>query len=139
MSKFFEDLGNKAKGLFTKAQEVVENGCDRFVLSQEIEAQKNAVKELFAELGRLTYHGNAELAGVRPKAEIMTDLQAATAKLTSLEEQYEELTTPAEDPDINLQTEADEEVPVASHFCHKCGQPQDEGDLFCNKCGTKLK
>lgn len=138
MSKFLDDLGSKAKGLFTKAQEVVENGCDRFVLSQEIEAQKNAVKELFAELGRLTYHGSAELAGVRSKAEILTDLQAATSKLTSLEEQYEELTAPVEEPDINLQVE-EEEVPVASRFCHKCGEPQDEGDLFCNKCGTKLK
>lgn len=139
MSKFFDDLGTKAKGLFTKAQTAVENGCDRFVLSQEIQAQKLSVKELFAELGRLTYHGSAELAGVRPKQEIMTDIAAAVAKLTSLEEQYEELTAPVEEPDIDLQTEEEEEVPAASRFCHKCGQPQDEGDLFCNKCGTKLK
>lgn len=139
MSKFFEDLGNKAKNIFTRAQEVVESGCDRFVLSQEIQAQKGAVNELFAELGRLTYHGNAELAGVRPKQDIMTDISAAVAKLTSLEEQYEELTSPAEEPDIDLQTEVQEEVPAAARYCHKCGEPQDENDLFCNKCGTKLK
>lgn len=135
MSKFFDDLGNKAKRVFTRAQEVVENGCDRFVLSQEIDAQKDSVNKLFAELGRFAYHGSAELAGVRPKQEITADISAAVAKLTALEEQYEELTAPVERPDIDLQTEE----PVANCFCHKCGQPQDEGDLFCNKCGTKLK
>ena len=139
MGRFFEDLGSKVKGVFNQAQTAVENECERFQLSKEIDAQRLATKELFAELGRLTYHGNAELAGVRPKQEIMVDIAAAAAKLEALEEQYEELTSSKEEPDIDLQTEAEEEVPVAGRFCHKCGQAQDEGDLFCNKCGTKLK
>ena len=134
MSKFFDELGKKAQGLFAKAQTAVENGCDRFLLSQEIDAQRLAVNELFAELGRLAYHGNAELAGVRPQPEITNDIRAAVEKLSALEEQYAEITAPDEEPDIDLDDE-----PVANCFCHKCGQPQDEGDLFCNKCGTKLK
>ena len=133
MGKFFEDLGKKAKGIVEKTQETVENGCERFRLSQDIQAQQAAVKELFAELGRLTYHGNAELAGVRPKPEIMTDIAAAAAKLEALEQEYEELTAPKEEPDIDLTVE-----PTANCFCHKCGAPQPDENDFCPKCGTKL-
>ncbi len=138
MGKFFEDLGKKAESLFSKAQTAVENGCERFQLSQDIQAQKLAVNDLFAELGRLTYHGNAELAGVRPKPEITADIAAAAAKLAALEEQYEEITAPQEEPDIDLQPEAEEQVPTANCFCHKCGTPQPKENDFCHKCGTKL-
>ena len=133
MSKFFEELGRKAKGFVEKTQETVETSCERFKLSQDIQAQQTAVKELFAELGRLTYHGNAELAGVRPKQEIMTDIAAAAAKLEALEQEYEELTVPKEEPDIDLNVE-----PTANCFCHKCGAPQPDENDFCPKCGTKL-
>ena len=27
----------------------------------------------------------------------------------------------------------------AARFCHQCGQPATAGDVFCRKCGTKLK
>ena len=27
----------------------------------------------------------------------------------------------------------------AARFCHHCGQPAQAGDVFCRKCGTKLK
>lgn len=133
MSKFWENWGKKAEDALSKAQTVMENGCDRFLLSQDIRAQKNSLNELFAELGRLAYHGNAELAGVRPKSEIMADISAAASKLEALEEQYEEMTVPKEEPDIDLKVE-----PEATCFCHKCGTPQPDGNDFCHKCGTKL-
>ena len=133
MGKFFDDLSKKAKGFVEKTQETVEVGCERFRLSQDIQAHKHAMNELFAELGRLTYHGNAELAGVRPKPEIMNDIAAAAAKLEALEEEYEELTAPKAEPDIDLNVEA-----VANCFCHKCGTPQPDENDFCHKCGAKL-
>lgn len=133
MGKFFEDFGKKAKGFVEKTQETVEASCERFKLSQDIQAHKRAMNELFAELGRLTYHGNAELAGVRPKAEIMNDISAAAAKLDALETEYEELVNPKEEPNIDLNVE-----PTASCFCHKCGTPQPDENDFCHKCGAKL-
>ena len=136
MNKFLDDLGNKAKSLFGKAQTAVEVGCDRFNLSLEIQAQQHALKELFTELGRLTYHGNADLAGVRPKQEILADITAASEKLQALEEAYAELNDAKEDPGIDLAEEPEESA--ASCFCHKCGTPQPEGNDFCHKCGTKL-
>jgi hypothetical protein len=27
----------------------------------------------------------------------------------------------------------------AARFCHQCGQPAQAGDVFCRKCGTRLK
>ena len=133
MSKFFESFGNKAKQFVEKTQETVEISCERFRLSQDIQAQKAAVNQLFAELGRLAYHGTAELAGVRPKQEIMYDISAAAAKLDALEQEYEELTSPAEELEIDPTVE-----PTANCFCHKCGTPQPDGNDFCHKCGTKL-
>lgn len=133
MSKLFENWGKKAEDVISKAQDMMEAGCERFKLSQDIQALKNAMNELFTELGRLSYHGNAELAGVRPRQPIVDDITAAAAKLAALEEQLEELTAPKEEPDIDLTVE-----PPASCFCHKCGRPQPEENDFCHKCGTKL-
>jgi len=134
MGRFFDALGKKAGDLFNKAQTAVEEGCERFQLCQDIQQHKDSLQKLFAELGRLTYHGNAELAGVRPKPDIVADITAACEKLVALEAQLEEMSVPKEEPDIKLDIE-----PTAGRFCHKCGTPQDEDDLFCNKCGTKLK
>lgn len=133
MGKFFENWGKKAEDMLSKAQDVVEAGCERFRLSQDIQAHKDAMHELFAELGRLSYHGNAELAGVRPRQAIVDDISAAAEKLAALEDQLEEMTTPKGNPDIDLTVES-----PANCFCHKCGQPQPEGNDFCHKCGTKL-
>lgn len=133
MSKFFENFGKKAKEFAEKTQETVETSCERFKLSQDIQAQKAAVNQLFAELGRLAYHGTAELAGVRPKQEIVYDIAAAAAKLDALEQEYGELTAPKEEPNIDLNVE-----PTANCFCHKCGTPQPDENDFCHKCGAKL-
>lgn len=133
MNKFFDDLGKKTKNFFHKAPDLVETGCERFQLAQDIRAVKNALNELFIELGRLSYHGNAELAGVRSRQAIVDDISAAAAKLEALENELEEILSPKEEPDISLKEE-----PVASCFCHKCGHPQPDENDFCHKCGAKL-
>ena len=113
---FFENLTKKAQEVVGKAHDAVETGCERIKLSQDIQAHSDALNALFSELGRLTYHGNAELAGVRPKQEIVNDITAAAEKLQALNEQYEELTSPKEEPEIDLKAE-----PSVNCFCHKCG------------------
>lgn len=135
MSNFFENFGKKAKTVLNQAQTAVETGCERFQLSQDIKAQQLALNDFFAELGRLAYHGNAELAGVRPRGEIIADISAASAKLQALEEQYEDVTSPTEEeePAINK-----DDKPLVACFCHKCGTPQPDENDFCHKCGTKL-
>ena len=140
MGRFFENLAEKANGIFTRAQDVAEATCDRFKLEQDIKVHKKELDTLFIELGRLSYHGNAQLAGVRPKQAIVDDIVAISSKISSLEEELEELTNPSadEEPVIEPEPEPTPNSP-AKCFCHKCGQPQDDEDLFCNKCGAKLK
>lgn len=128
MKNVFEKLGESARKVVGNVKDAVGAKCEEVQLSVDIAAHQDELHNLFAELGRLTYHGNADLAGVRPKDMIMDDIANVSSNIESLQEELAALTAPKEAP----------EPEVASCFCHKCGKPQSEDSCFCNKCGAKL-
>ena len=125
-----------AKRATTFAEGVVEYVTEKrtlYQLSAELSAANEHLDFLFAELGRLRYHGSAALAGVREELEIREDIRVATEDIAEIEVAMAAFLAKEEN-----KSDAPSQSANTSLYCHKCGTPQTEANDFCPKCGTHL-
>lgn len=135
------NLGNWPKRMTKKANQIVEGVVEYvadkqnfYQLSRELSAANEHLEFLFAELGRLHFHGSAALAGVRDEAEIREDIRLVNEDIGEIEKAMQELLKKDEDASGANSTETESAQP----YCHKCGKPQSDDNEFCPKCGTRL-
>lgn len=119
---YLDNLKRKATEFAESAQTFISTKTELYKISQQLQFAKEQLEMLFAELGRLTYHGNDALAGVRPETEIRADITGMLDTIAVLEECHAELSKqlakPAEEP---VQPESPVEKTPATCFCPKCG------------------
>lgn len=127
----FGKIGERTRNFVDNAAGFFTNKVDEFELKNEISSNKQYLEGLYAELGRLAYHGNNVMAPTRTKDVIVSEIDTVTAGIKSLEEELTAMLAKTET--IKVESKA-----TTFCYCHKCGEPQSKGSTFCNKCGTKL-
>ena len=131
LEKFAKRFVKKANSMAEGVAEYVSNKQSLHQLNSELSAANEQLQLLFADLGRLRFHGSAALAGVRSESEILEDIMLAREKISKIENELDEYHKKDESTSTTDQI-------AASVYCHKCGAPQADDNEFCPKCGTHL-
>ena len=139
IQKFAERLSTEATKLAGNVTQFLSDQRNIRQLNNDIAAAKLSLELLFAELGRLAYHGSAALAGVRTQEEIVADIRDTNEYISLLETELAEYVKKEldEEPLAEPTDKAPTEEP-AQLYCHKCGKPQTSDNDYCPKCGTQL-
>lgn len=121
---FFDKVANAAKDAAHAVSQTTGDLVDKGKLKLAIGKAKGDRKDLYTELGELTYRAH--------KGE--TDADARTAeiftKLAELEEEIARLEAE--------ENESKEEQPTAAERCPKCGAARVGDAPFCGQCGAKF-
>ena len=139
IQKFAERITAKATEIADNVSEYIDNKRAIYELNADLANARAQLELLFAELGRLAYHGSSALADVRTQEEIVADINMVAEYINDTEEALAEYnknkldSEPLAEPIDKAPTEE-----PAQLYCHKCGKPQASDSDFCNKCGTKL-
>ena len=135
IQKFAERVSTEATKLAGNITQFLDDQRNIRQLKNDLASANISLEQLFAELGRLAYHGSAALAGVRTQEEISADIRDTTEYISLLETELAEYNKNKldEEPLVEPNDKAACEL-----YCHKCGKPQSPDSDFCNKCGAKL-
>ncbi len=123
---FLDDVGKKITSAGREAIDKAKDLADTAKLNSEISKQTKSIENAYSEIGRKFFElhaGDHEAAFDEQFGIIFT----AKARIAELEKKKEEIKSSS----VNKSAET-------GKYCPSCGQPVDEGSVFCKNCGTRL-
>ena len=128
-------LQNEIKSLQVRKNSVLS------VVKNELEELEREKKAIFCEAGMKVYENwNNRQENAVELVDYWNKVQEIEKKITEKEEKKKEMESRYDEEISLLQKDLHSNSLVDSKdVCPKCQAPIDEDDMFCEKCGTKLK
>lgn len=121
---FLDDVGKKITSAGKEAMDMAKDLADTAKINSEIAEQTKSIENAYSEIGKKFFELHA---GDHEPAfdEQFGIIFSAKARIAELEKKKVE---------IKGSSKAGE----TGRFCPSCGQPVDEGAVFCKNCGARL-